>query len=117
LSVSSSSIGCEPRPMKWRSQVRISPPPILVWTCQKKKSSIYNFFSSSTIFIILFMLFKLYEIIKLNECIYKYLAGSLDATSSTCWSVRYYIKEKLLGGGGGGGGGGRPARTVLISIF
>jgi hypothetical protein len=23
--------------MKWRSQVRIPPPPTLVWTCQKKK--------------------------------------------------------------------------------
>jgi hypothetical protein len=36
LSLRDSSIGYEPYFMKWRSLVRISPPP-LVWTCQKKK--------------------------------------------------------------------------------
>jgi hypothetical protein len=36
-SPSDSSIGCESRLMKRRSQVRIPSPPILVWTCQKKK--------------------------------------------------------------------------------
>jgi hypothetical protein len=29
-------IGCEPRIIKRKSQVRIPPPPIFAWTCQKK---------------------------------------------------------------------------------
>jgi hypothetical protein len=37
MSPSGSSIGCEQRLIKRRSQVRIPPPPTLVWTCQKKK--------------------------------------------------------------------------------
>jgi hypothetical protein len=53
LSPRGSSIGCEPRFMKQRSQVRI-----LAWTCQKKKkkkfpNSLFLFFSSLAFYLYL----------------------------------------------------------------
>jgi hypothetical protein len=64
-----SSISCEPRFMKRKSQDRIFPPPTLVWTCQKKKKKIvcpnytsFGYFHNENWNRILSNSFKLYNI-------------------------------------------------------